>query len=345
MNIVSPTNDSVRAGSNALNFDVEADWLTEMRTAIRDPAELAHLLGLPADIAASAVFASKDFPLFIPRPYLAKISPGNIEDPLLRQVLPLGDELESVAGFSTDPLGEEAATLSPGLLKKYVGRALLVTTGVCAVHCRYCFRRHFPYEQASRANWTEAIQQLTADESIEELLLSGGDPLTLSDGLLAELAEQLSAIPHLKRVRIHSRLPVMIPSRINDEFLKWFTGGNWQPIFVLHANHAQELDAAAAAALKKMQAAGVMLLNQSVLLRGVNDNVDTLSELSLRLIECGVTPYYLHQMDRVQGAAHFEVSLDRGMQLVAEMRRRLPGYAIPRYVQERAGEASKTVLS
>jgi EF-P beta-lysylation protein EpmB len=323
-----------------------APWQVELRDAIRDSRELCAALSLPGDLAAAASAAADDFPCFVPRSYLARIEPGNPDDPLLVQVLPTAAETAVVAGFSNDPVDESSATLASGMLQKYPGRALLVVVGACPVHCRYCFRRHFPYayHSADRADWTPALTILRDDESIEEVILSGGDPLMASDRRLASLADNLATIPHVARLRIHTRMPVMIPSRVTDELLAWLTGSRLTPVIVLHANHARELDAEVAAAADRLRRAGVLLLNQAVLLRGVNDSLDAQCDLSRRLVAIGVTPYYLHQLDRVQGAAHFEAPIAQGREIVAAMRRRLPGYAVPQYVQEVPGQLHKVVL-
>jgi EF-P beta-lysylation protein EpmB len=290
--------------------------------------------------------------------------PGDPHDPLLRQVLPVADEMNDVPGFTADPLEEAAVEPAPGLLQKYAGRALLVTTGACAVHCRYCFRRNYPYDELPRglADWGPALAAIADDSSIEEVILSGGDPLTLTDLRLAALTERLAAIPHIRRLRVHTRLPIVIPERVCDELLDWLVPSRspaaaeqpgcssydrqpWTPIMVVHANHAAELDAAVSAALDRLADAGVMLLNQAVLLRGVNDDVEALADLSRRLLECRVLPYYLHQLDRVAGAAHFEVPESRGLELIADLRRRLPGYAVPRYVRETPGGPHKELLA
>jgi EF-P beta-lysylation protein EpmB len=272
---------------------------------------------------------------------------GDPSDPLLRQVLPLESELLTPQGFTADPVGDKSATLGPGLLQKYSSRALLITTGACAVHCRYCFRRHFPYSESPRSpdDWQPAIDRITADPSIDEAILSGGDPLTLVDEHLAELARRLATVPHLRRLRIHTRLPIMIPQRVTDELVDWLRGTRLAPIMVVHANHAQEIDEPTAAALARLVDAGIPVLNQSVLLAGVNDKAEALIDLSRRLVELRVMPYYLHQLDRVQGAAHFEVPISRGLELIDQMRRALPGYAVPRYVQEVAGASHKHVLA
>jgi EF-P beta-lysylation protein EpmB len=317
-----------------------------MREAVRDPAELCRLVGLP-ELVPQADAGHRDFPVFVPRPFLQRIRPGDPCDPLLLQVLPVSEEGESSAADRIDPVGDLDSEVLPGLLHKYTGRVLLVTTGACAIHCRYCFRRHFPYAGRPRGieAWEPALEHIAGDASINEVILSGGDPLTIVDQQLAKLAERLAAIPHVRRLRVHTRLPIMIPRRVNDELLAWLTGTRLTPVMVIHANHAQELDNQVAEALQKLSQAGVLLLNQTVLLGGVNDSVAALAELSERLVELRVTPYYLHQLDRVVGAAHFEVPLAEGQQLIAELRRRLPGYAVPRYVQELAGEAHKRVLA
>lgn len=323
-----------------------ARWQQAMKGAVRDPAELCRLLGLPDEVARQATEAAGGFPLFAPRGYIARMRPGDLDDPLLRQVLPLPHETADEAGFSRDPVGDGDAQRRPGLLQKYQGRALLITTGACAVHCRYCFRRHFPYGDTphSLPGWQAALADLRADTSISEIILSGGDPLVLVDSWLAELSTRLAAIGHLRRIRLHTRLPIMIPERVDDRLLAWLTGTRLVPVVVIHANHAQELDAPVAESLLRLTRAGVTLLNQTVLLRGINDRVETLAELSERLAELRVVPYYLHQLDRVAGAAHFEVPEAEGRRLVAALRARLPGYLVPRYVREVAGEPSKVPL-
>jgi len=317
-----------------------------VKDAVRDPAELCRLVGLAPRYALGAERAAGDFPVFAPRGYIARMRPGDPRDPLLRQVLPLEDELFERPGFGLDPVGDQAAARSPGLLHKYHSRVLMVATGACAVHCRYCFRRHFPYHQGPKSpdDWQPALDHIAADSSLHEVILSGGDPLMLVDRQLATLAERLAAIPHLRRLRIHTRLPLMIPERVNDELLSWLCGTRLTPILVIHANHARELTGSVVDALARLSGAGIPLLNQAVFLREINDDVDTLAELCERLVDLRVMPYYLHQLDRVAGAAHFEVDVERGEQLVAELRSRLPGYAVPRYVRETAGADSKTIL-
>jgi EF-P beta-lysylation protein EpmB len=321
----------------------EAGWQAEILLALRDVAELCRHLDLPEEWACAG---AKDFPVFVPPSYLSRIRPGDPNDPLLRQVLPVAEEAEVVSGFISDPVGDGDAKLASGVLQKYHGRALLITTGSCAVHCRYCFRRHFPYEEAphSSAAWDAALALVAQDPTITEVILSGGDPLMLVDSRLAALVEKIEAIEHVTRLRIHTRLPIVVPARVTEELLAWLTGTRLTPVMVVHANHAQELAEDVAEALGELRCAGALLLNQAVLLRGVNDSVEAQQALSERLIELGVVPYYLHQLDRVAGAAHFEVPVDEGRRIVEELRTRLPGYMVPRYVQEIAGEANKTVL-
>lgn len=320
------------------------NWRRMLAEAVRDPDELCRLLRLPEELREPARRSAELFPLVAPRSFLNRIEPGNPNDPLLLQILPGLRECES--GFENenlDPVGDRQAQRAPGLLHKYQGRVLLVTTGVCAVHCRYCFRRHYPYHETPRGldRWEPAFHGIEADSSIEEVILSGGDPLTLTDNWLARLAARLEQIPHLRRLRIHSRLPIVIPERVNADLLSWLSGGRLTPIMVVHANHPNELDATCLAALGRLVDAGVPVLNQAVLLRGVNDDADTLVELCRRLVNHRVMPYYLHQLDRVAGGLHFEVPLETGQQLIEELRRRLPGYAVPRYVQEIEGDPCK----
>jgi len=346
MSILTTNPPAVRAVSDE-TFSREPSWQTDLRLAVRDAHELCRRLGLPAELADAAMGGAREFPLFVPPAYLARIRYGDPHDPLLRQVLPRAEETAKVAGFTRDPVDDRGATLQPGVLQKYAGRALLIATGVCAVHCRYCFRRHFPYEEAphSEAAWDTALAAIAADESIHEVILSGGDPLMLRDDRLAHLVGKIAAIRHVVRLRVHTRLPIMIPTRVTEELVAWLTGTRLTPIMVIHANHARELDDAVADCLAPLRQAGVLVLNQSVLLRGVNDAVESLAALSERLVALGVVPYYLHQLDRVAGASHFEVPIDRGRQIMHQLRARLPGYLIPQYVQEIPGTAHKTVLA
>ncbi len=326
--------------------NVLSDWHRSLAAAIRDPTELLNELQLDDFSDRVSSGAAEAFPLMVPRSFLARMRLGDPNDPLLRQVLPVDDELRAVAGFEADAVSDADFRTAPGLLHKYHGRALMIAAGSCAVNCRYCFRRHYPYGDEPRRldDWEPALRQLREDSSISEVLLSGGDPLMLTDSRLGELIGRLEEIPHLRRLRIHTRLPIVLPDRVTDQLLDILTESRLTPIVVVHSNHAAEVVADCEAALRRLVRAGVTVLNQAVLLRGINDSVDALVELSESLINVGVMPYYLHQLDRVSGAAHFEVDPDVGRCLIAELRKRLPGYAVPRYVQEIAGEAHKTVI-
>jgi L-lysine 2,3-aminomutase len=345
MSIVS-TSVNFMQGARTISPPRYRSWQEALKDAVRDPAELCRLAALPRRFVAGAIEAAQEFPVFAPRSYIARMRPGDIRDPLLRQVLPLTEERAAPAGYGRDPVGDREAILSPGLLHKYPARVLMVTTGSCAVHCRYCFRRHFPYSEGPRSadDWQGALDRIAADTSIREVILSGGDPLTIVDSQLAELAARLARIGQVARLRVHTRLPIMIPDRVTDDLIAWLRGTRLTPVVVIHANHANELDSDVARALERLADAGIPLLNQSVLLRGVNDNARALIELSERLVDLRVMPYYLHQLDRVIGAAHFEVSEARGRKLVELMRKQLPGYAMPRYVRETPGGESKMPL-
>ena len=325
---------------------VPVRWQQALREAVRDPRELLDLLGLDRLAPRLSAEAMVQFPLRVPRGFVARMRRGDPRDPLLRQVLPLDDEMRPMPGFALDAVGDGAAKTAPGVIQKYRGRALLVATGSCAIHCRYCFRRHFPYaeETAARDGWREAVDLIRQDASIEEVLLSGGDPLSLSNGKLAELTGALADIPHLRRLRIHSRLPIVVPERVDDGLMGWLTALPWPVTLVVHANHANEFDDTVDAALGRLRAAGVHLLNQAVLLRGVNDSVDALAALSERGFRAGVLPYYLHQLDRVAGVAHFEVDDAHARALHAGLAARLSGYLVPRLVREIPGDTGKRPL-
>ncbi|QGJ69010.1 EF-P beta-lysylation protein EpmB [Planctomycetales bacterium 10988] len=321
-------------------------WLRILQEAIRDPVELGQALDLSQEQIEAAKRASQLFPLLVPSGYLARIQPRNPADPLLRQVLPLQEEFYASSEFTEDPLQEQSQQKQSGYLKKYAARALVITTGACAIHCRYCFRRHFPYAEGPRKKeaWKSVLQAIHADHSLREIILSGGDPLTRQDSWLSWFVKELEQAKHLQLLRIHTRLPIMIPERVDDQLLQWLSGTRFQVHFVLHSNHSQELDDSVADAIQKLKSTGATLLNQAVLLRGVNDTVEALEGLSWRLIELGVMPYYLHQLDRVSGASHFEVPIEQGKALIQELRTRVPGYAVPRYVQEVPYEKNKVVI-
>lgn len=321
-------------------------WQSALARVITDPAELLAAVGLGDEWLPAARAAARLFPLRVPRGFVARMRPRDPRDPLLRQVLPLADECLAVEGFGIDPVGDLSAMVVPGVLHKYHGRVLLTATAACAVHCRYCFRRHFPYAEANPVvdQWRQALDYIAGDESITEVILSGGDPLSMSDRRLADLARRLEAIPHLRRLRLHTRLPIVLPERVNDELLGWLGATRLKTAAVVHANHANEIDASVLAALAGLKASGAELLNQSVLLHGVNDSAEALMALSEKLFEAGVLPYYLHLLDKVQGAAHFEVEEAAARCLMAELNRQLPGYLVPRLVREIAGSLGKVAL-
>lgn len=329
-----------------MTLAVPQSWHRSLAEAVRDPDELIDRLQLDEEFREPARRSARLFPVMVPESFLARIRPGDPHDPLLRQVLPLDLEEADVPGFVADAVGDQNSRSAPGLLHKYDGRVLLIAAGACAIHCRYCFRRHYAYGDEPRRldDWEPAFAQIAADPSIHEVLLSGGDPLLLSDARLEQLCTRLSQIPHLRRLRIHSRLPIVLPDRVTPRLIEILQSGDWTPIMVVHANHPRELSADCREALAALRQAGMTVLNQAVLLRGVNDHVDTLTELCEELIDIGVLPYYLHQLDRVSGTAHFEVPIEQGRALMVELRRRLPGYAVPRYVQEIPGEPYKTPL-
>ncbi len=323
-------------------------WRRSFRQAVRDPDELIDLLRLPERFREPAREAAQRFPLVVPREYLALMTPGVPSDPLLRQVLPLDAETGPPAdGFVADPVGDLPAMAAPGLIHKYHGRALLVAAGTCAINCRYCFRRHFPYTRMPRTleAWQPALDRIAEVPSLSEVILSGGDPLVLEDRALERLVEAIAAIPHVKRLRVHSRLPVVIPSRVNPSLIKWMRSTRLTTILVIHANHPRELAGECPEAIGRLVDGGIPVLNQAVLLRGVNDDADTLAALCERLAELRVMSYYLHQLDPVRGAAHFHVPESRGLEIMAELRRRLPGYAVPRYVRETPGATSKVEIT
>lgn len=318
-------------------------WQAELRQAVSNTEELLTMLDLSPQQLHLSEKGQQDFPLRVPRGYISRMRKGDPKDPLLRQVLPIVNEDDRVPGFSHDPVGDLYAQTVPGVLHKYHGRALLVTTGACAVHCRYCFRRHFPYaaSNAATGHWQLALAYIQKDQSIKEVILSGGDPLSLSDARLEYLAAKIAQIPHVIRMRIHTRLPIVVPERVDKTLLDWLCGTRLQPIVVLHANHANEIDESVSRATARFRERGVTLLNQSVLLRGVNDSVQALVDLSESLFFNGVLPYYLHLLDPVQGAAHFDVDRQRALYLVDGVRARLPGYLVPRLVREQPGAPHK----
>ena len=320
-------------------------WQTELADSFTEPDRLLEFLGF-TDPESGHLGPVGGFPFRVTRSYAARMRPGDPRDPLLRQVLPVLEESLQTPGFNDDPVGDRLAAAVPGVLHKYHGRALLLTTSACAIACRYCFRRNFPYAgmQLRRQVESEALAYLARDSSITEIILSGGDPLVLSDDRFARLVAQLAAIPHLQTLRIHTRLPVVLPSRVTAGLIDAVTFSRLAPVMVIHANHPQEIDASVLAALGRLRQAGLLLLNQAVLLSGVNDDAEVLAALSRALAGVGVLPYYLHQLDRAAGTAHFMVPDDRARAIHDALRRALPGYLVPRLAREEAGEPYKTLL-
>lgn len=330
--------------TQARDASAAPDWRRELAEAIRHPAELYGLLGLdPGRLPAAAA----RFPLLVPRAFVARMRPGDPRDPLLLQVLPHAAEDDELPGWSSDPLRESEALAAPGLVRKYRGRGLLLLTGGCAVNCRYCFRREFPYADsgATRRGIAAGLDAIADDDTITEVILSGGDPLLLDDAVLADVVGRLDRVPHVRRLRIHSRLPVVLPSRVTPALVGLLGDSRLTSVVVIHANHPAELDESVSAAVRMLAAVPAMILNQAVLLAGVNDSATTLAALSERLVELGVTPYYLHLLDRVRGAAHFDVPEARAIDLHHRLRDSLPGYAVPRLVREVPGEPAKVRIA
>ncbi|GAB4185841.1 MAG: EF-P beta-lysylation protein EpmB [Wenzhouxiangellaceae bacterium] len=320
-------------------------WRQELRRAIKTPAELLRAVGLDEQIDACEA-AHQQFATRVPWPYAQRIRQGDRHDPLLLQVLPVAEETAAQPGYSSDPVGDLASRRSRGLLHKYQGRVLLIATGACAINCRYCFRREFPYqdETAASGRFRAAIEYIAAHSDVHEVILSGGDPLLLGTDALQQLTDALSAIPHLRRLRIHTRLPVVLPSRVTERLLSWSSALPWPLSVVIHCNHPREIDQTVSAALQRWRQAGATLLNQAVLLRGVNDDARIQAELSETLYASGVLPYYLNLLDRVRGSAHFAVERSQAQAIMEQLRRSLSGYLVPRLVQEEPGAPYKVPI-
>ncbi|MGZ4981216.1 MAG: EF-P beta-lysylation protein EpmB [Methylobacter sp.] len=322
------------------------NWQQQLVEAFNNIGDLCHYLNLsPNDLPISTA-AAENFPLRVPLSFAACIEKGNAHDPLLRQVLPMSEELLDYPGYSNDPVGDLTAATQVGVLHKYHGRVLFINTGSCAINCRYCFRRNFPYTdlQLSKQQENAAIKSIQNDTSISEVILSGGDPLLLSDSRLARLIRQLDGIDHLKRIRIHSRLPIVLPARITAEFTNTLTQSPKQIIIVVHCNHANEISDRVIAVCNSLKNSGITLFNQSVLLKGVNDNAEVLCELSEQLFSHGIIPYYLHLLDKATGTGHFEVSETEALTLMQQVQAALPGYLAPKLVKEQAGATSKQTI-
>ncbi|MEH6626984.1 MAG: EF-P beta-lysylation protein EpmB [Motiliproteus sp.] len=333
--------------TKSLKLISQPSWQQILASSVSDPRELLQRLQLPEELLTTMTSAHGEFAVRVPEPYLQRIEPGNPKDPLLLQVLPRAQEMLQVAGFIKDPLAEQQANQHQGIIHKYQGRLLLIISGGCAINCRYCFRRHFPYgdNQLGKEEWSQALDYIRQDSSITEVIFSGGDPLATSDQRLASMINELDQIPHLKRLRIHSRLPVVIPQRITEELLNTLQQSRLDKVLVTHINHPKELDPIFKEAMSQLKLAGITLLNQSVLLKDINDNHETLCELSESLFEAGILPYYLHLLDPVAGASHFDVNEQQARKLVGQLCDQLPGYLVPKLVKELAGASAKVPLT
>ena len=337
----------INAHTNIQTIDIQPDWKTEFSRCVNSTDELLNYLQLDAQQLSVSQQAALSFPMRVPWPFVRRMEIGNPSDPLLSQVLPVEAEMQPMPGFSPDPLKESDHNPVPGIVHKYHNRLLLIVSPQCAINCRYCFRRHFPYEETRqrKEQWQQALDYISSKPEINEVIFSGGDPLAANDKFLGWLAEQIASIPHIKRLRIHSRLPVVIPSRINQQFFDWATATRLKPIMVLHINHGNEINDELAAGIAQCSANGIVMLNQTVLLKGINDSAEILSELSEKLFDCGVTPYYLHLLDKVQGASHFDINRDKAKQIYGQLQTRLPGFLVPKLVAEIAGKRSKTQIA
>lgn len=322
-------------------------WTDELVHAVKTPSELLTLLGLDDRHLPSSQNAMSAFKMLIPRPFIARMEYGNAEDPLLRQVLADDIEMQPSAGYSQDPLDEGNHTPQKALVHKYERRVLVIAAGSCAVNCRYCFRRHFPYSdnQLAQQEWDSVIHYIEANPSINEVILSGGDPLMLKDSLLSKHIARLNTLPQLKRLRIHTRLPIVIPERINAELLQWVEDSKLDVIMVLHSNHGNEIDNIIAKKVLQLKQAGATVLNQGVLLKGINDTVEAQVALSERLFAAGILPYYMFTLDPIEGGAHFDISIDTAQRLMGQVAQKLPGYLMPRLAKEIPGEPAKTIFA
>jgi EF-P beta-lysylation protein EpmB len=327
-------------------IDIQPSWKTELSLCIGSVNELLNSVQLNAEQLPISQSAAEDFPLRVPRPFVERMEIGNPNDPLLNQVLPVTQETQSVIGFSPDPLDENHHNPIPGVVHKYANRLLLIVSPHCAINCRYCFRRHFPYQEnrQNKQQWQQALDYIKLHQEINEVIFSGGDPLAANDNFLGWLTGQIADIPHIKRLRIHTRLPVVIPTRIDQAFLDWATGTRLKPIVVLHINHRNEIDTAVQQMIQRLLSQGLLVMNQTVLLKTINNSAQTLVELSEALYDAGVLPYYLHLLDPVAGASHFDISAHQAHQIYSQLQARLPGFLVPKLVREVAGEKSKTLV-
>ena len=335
---------SIKPVSQPINL--RSDWKTELSHCVNSIDELLNQLGLKAEDLNTTEQATNEFPIKVPQSFVQLMEYGNPNDPLLKQVLPITSELQVDNNFSTDPVDESSFNPVPGIVHKYRNRVLMIISPNCAINCRYCFRRHFPYDEnrQSKQQWLKALDYLKTKPEINEVIFSGGDPLAANDHFLRWLTAEIESIQHIKRLRIHTRLPVVIPSRVDDQLLNWLGNTRLKPTLVLHINHANEIDEALCQGVDRLKKSGITVLNQSVLLKGINDNSDQLISLSEKLFDAGIMPYYLHMLDPVQGASHFDVSMDRAVEIFRQIQTELPGFLVPKLVQERASERSKSLI-
>ena len=335
---------SINSVSQPINL--HSDWKTELSHCVNSIDELLNQLGLKAEDLNATEQATTEFSIKVPQSFVQLMEYGNPNDPLLKQVLPITSELQVDNNFSTDPVDESSFNPVPGIVHKYRNRVLMIISPNCAINCRYCFRRHFPYDEnrQSKQQWLKALDYLKTKPEINEVIYSGGDPLAANDHFLRWLTAEIESIKHIKRLRIHTRLPVVIPSRVDDQLLSWLGNTKLKSTLVLHINHANEIDVSLRQGVDRLKKSGITVLNQSVLLKGINDNSDQLISLSEKLFDAGIMPYYLHILDPVQGASHFDVSMDRAVEIFCQIQTELPGFLVPKLVQERAGERSKSLI-
>ena len=335
---------SINSVSQPINL--HSDWKTELSHCVNSIDELLNQLGLKAEDLNATEQATTEFSIKVPQSFVQLMEYGNPNDPLLKQVLPITSELQVDNNFNTDPVDESSFNPVPGILHKYRNRVLMIISPNCAINCRYCFRRHFPYDEnrQSKQQWLKALDYLKTKPEINEVIYSGGDPLAANDHFLGWLTAEIESIQHIKRLRIHSRLPVVVPSRVDDQLLNWLGYTKLKPTLVLHINHANEIDEALREGVDRLKKSGITVLNQSVLLKGINDNSNQLISLSEKLFDAGIMPYYLHMLDPVQGASHFDISKHRAVEIFRQLQAELPGFLVPKLVQERAGETSKSLI-
>jgi len=321
-------------------------WQQDLADGFSNIEEICHYLNI-SQLAKELITTPSTFPLRVPREFVDRMEKGNLNDPLLKQILPIKDELRTASDFINDPVGDLDSMTETGVIHKYHGRVLLITTGSCAINCRYCFRRNFPYNnfQLSTKKYSNAIRYIQNQQDISEVILSGGDPLLLNDQKIIELIQQIESIPHIKRIRIHSRLPIVLPSRITTDFCNKLSLIKKDLILVVHSNHSNELNTQVKRACKKLKKANITLLNQAVLLKGINDNVEQLHALHEKLFSFNIMPYYLHLLDKAAGTVHFEVSEEIAIGLMNQLKKVLPGYLVPKLVREQAGASNKTIIT